>query len=602
MSVATNRTADLAAATPAPSKSGATSGFSSASWLAIACVVLGCLPATYAHFVNLLSKPHYQHIALVPLGIWAIWRQDLHRLSRSFSPLHWAPLACLLLGAAALGVAARAGSPWIGMVATLILLLPCLWWRGGWSAWKRGWRGWLFAWTLVPLPLGMDEDLTLWLRTITTKLTSRVLDELGVLHLSYANVIELPGKPLFVADACSGINSLYVLMAAALFFAMWSGRTLLHTVLLLGATFYWVMVENVARLSLVALAWQRQMDWSQGTAHTWLGVVLFVISLALVLSTDQFLQFLIPGGKVRVGDYFRKNAYYYYGGDEYFKDPAAAPTANPTSPASATGAASWLTAVCLSAPLPLIGLFQLAHFPSAIVPTFTQADATFDDFGAAALPESLGGFQRTDYTTIQRVEGDPMGRDSQQWTYRRGPVTLRVSVDYPYDGVHDLLICYEAIGWRIDEQRIAPPQSGADAERALSGPVGIGVMQRPLYGHALLFFSSADNRGELHTKLRAEAIGDVDTRRNRRWNAMLERPTQNAETATNSESLLPYIQFHMLVQGEHPFDLSQQSELLATYDEFRGRLLPLVLSGASTSPKSQTASPPAQPSSEEVTP
>ncbi|MFV0442213.1 MAG: exosortase/archaeosortase family protein, partial [Planctomycetaceae bacterium] len=310
MSAAQNLAADPAVASSTAKTSSAAGMFSNASWLAIACVACGCLPTTYAHFVNLLSKPHYQHAFLVPLGVWLIWRQDLHRLSRSFAPLHWAPLMCLILGAAALGVAAWAGSPWVGMIATLILLLPCLWWRGGWSAWKQGWRGWLFAWTLVPLPLGMDEDLTLWLRTITTKLTSRVLDELGVLHLSYANVIELPGKPLFVADACSGINSLYVLMAAALFYAMWSGRTLLHTLLLLAATFYWVMVENVARLSLVALAWQRQMDWSQGTSHTWLGIVLFVVSLALVLSTDQLLRFLIPGGKVRVGDYFRKNANY----------------------------------------------------------------------------------------------------------------------------------------------------------------------------------------------------------------------------------------------------------------------------------------------------
>ncbi|MFV0443187.1 MAG: exosortase U, partial [Planctomycetaceae bacterium] len=306
------------------------------------------------------------------------------------------------------------------------------------------------------------------------------------------------------------------------------------------------------------------------------GIVLFVVSLALVLSTDQLLRFLIPGGKVRVGDYFRKNANYYYGGDEYFKNPSAESVADSASPKAATYAGSWFTTVCLSAPLPLIGLFQLSHFPSAILPTFVQADVTFEEFGAAALPQSLGGFERVDYTTIQRVEGDPMGRDSQQWTYRRGPVTLRVSVDYPYTEVHDMCVCYDAVGWLLDEKRLLGESTSSSQFVATDGPVGLGIMHRPLYGHGLVYFSQVDQGGRLHAALRELAIGDAEERGTRRLDAAWNGPRKTTPEQHAGGHLLPYVQFHMLVQGDHPFDANQQAELLKLYEEFRRRLRPLV--------------------------
>jgi len=73
---------------------------------------------------------------------------------------------------------------------------------------------------------------------------------------------------------------------------------------------------------------------------------------------------------------------------------------------------------------------------------------------------------------------------------------------------------------------------------------------------------------------------------------MLERPTQKVDTTATAESLLPYIQFHMLVQGEHPFDAEQQSDLLRTYEDFRARLLPLVVGGVKKTPATRATGSP----------
>jgi exosortase len=322
-------------------------------WAATTLVACGCVPLFAAHLLNLAAKPHYQFAVIVPLGVLLLWARESWDLRRDFAPLHWASSIFLVGAAVGLGAATWWWSPWLGMLSTLLAMLPCLWWRGGWEGWRIGWRGWLFAWALLPLPFSLDEDVTRRLRTVTTDWTSRVLDEFGILHLSYANVIELPGKPLFIADACSGVHSLFVLLTAALFLSMWLRRTLLHTACLLGGTLFIVLIENVSRLVIVAAALQWRRDLSEGPDHLLLGALLFAASLLLVLSLDQFLMFLLPShrpGFLRNRD----KSYYYYQAPPEPRAPAAMLQPHPLQ---------WTATLALAGVFPILGAAQVLRMP-----------------------------------------------------------------------------------------------------------------------------------------------------------------------------------------------------------------------------------------------
>lgn len=528
-----------------------------ARWVAILLVLSGCLPLVFWHFVGLLQRPHYQWIVLLPIaGALLILRQQ-QRGSSEIRPLAPLPLMMLLLSVGGLAAATWYWSPWLGMVASLLAIYTCLWWAGG-QAGLRAWLpAWFLGWLAVPLPFGLDEDLIVWLRTVTTRMASAVLDQFGVLHLSYANVIELPLKPLFIADACSGIHSLYVLLGVALFLALWQERGVVHTVLLLVAAAGLVLLENVARIVVIAggFQWDWKMDLSEGPDHLVLGLVLFAVSVGLVFSTDQLLWFLLPRRGV-----------------------VLTPAPNPYAVEREQGrigralrTVSWATATLLALVFPVIGAAEIYRMPKRLpgIGAVWSGSYSLPDFGPEALPENLAGFQRTDYTTIKRVPGDPLGPESQQWEYSIGNIKSLVSVDYPFSGVHDLCVCYTATGWTVTDKSVVPVAELPDVPGRELGPVAFAILERPLYGQAVLMFSLADRNGQVDAVIKDLARGDATNRVNQRFAAVPEAQAGEFQVVSPKA---PFVQFQLLTRLHGSLDDRGKATLLALYCEARARL------------------------------
>lgn len=529
-------------------------------WAPILLVAAGCLPLVFWHFVGLLQRPHYQFVVLLPVAAALLVFRHRRQWSGDIRPLAPLPLAMLLAAAGGLLVATYYWSPWLGMVASLMALYTCLWWCGGPAGLQAWLPAWWLCWLAVPLPFGLDEDLIVGLRTVTTRMASSVLDELGVLHLSYANVIELPLKPLFIADACSGIHSLYVLLAVALFVALWQERGVLHTLALLAATCGLVLIENVSRIVAIAVGFGWKMDLSDGADHVVLGLVLFALSIGLVISTDQLLWFLLPRSAiapVRHGS-----------------------VPHPGAGRSALRTASWAVATVVAAVFPVIGAAEIYRMPKRLPGIAAVWSGAFQlpEFGADALPAEIAGFRRTDYQTIQRVAGDPLGHESQQWTYRAGGASALVSLDYPYGGVHDLCVCYTAIGWTIKDKRVVQQHELPDVPGRNLGPVAIARLERPLYGEAVLMFSLVDNRGRIDAVIKDLARGTAAERVNQRL-AAIPQAEAGAWQAVSTRG--PYIQFQLLARLNGPLDDADLRTLTALYCQSREALAERVRTAAS---------------------
>ena len=536
-------------------------------WIAIVLVLSGCLPLVFWHFVGLVQRPHYQFVVLLPIAAALLVFRHRQRVSNDIRPLAPAPLMALLVAIGGLAAATYLWSPWLGMVSSMLAIYTCLWWAGGQSGLRAWLPAWILCWLAVPLPFGLDEDLILTLRTSTTRMASAVLDEIGILHLSYANVIELPLKPLFIADACSGIHSLYVLLGVALFLAMWQERGVLHTLILLAATLVLVLIENVARIVIIAAGFNWRMDLSEGADHVLLGFMLFAVSVGLVASTDQLLWFLLPRGSiVPVGS--RKGAYY----EERKRKSGSVPV---------WSSLGWAAALALAVIFPVIGAAEVYRMPKQLPGLNAVWSGAYElpQFGEDALPDELAGFRRTKYTTIKRVAGDPLGHESQQWTYQARSATALISLDYPYGGVHDLSVCYTAIGWSILDKRVMSPAELAGMPGGEQGPVAVVQLERPLHGNAVLMFSLADRNGNIDAVIKDLARGDATDRVNDRFAAV---PQTQAGAWQAVSPKAPYVQFQLLMRVNGPLDERQIDALAAMYCQARQLLAGRVESAGSS--------------------
>jgi exosortase len=522
-------------------------------------LAIGFAPLVYWHVGGLLERPHYQFVVLFPMAIWMLYGS----CRDATQPLagNWATgigIVGLVVCLAGLAVSAWYWSPWLASVVAMLASISLLLATQGLQGVRKWFPVWAYCLILIPLPFGLDQDVIVRLRGLTTRISSKFLDFLGILHQNYANVIELPGKPLFIADACSGIHSLYVLMALALFVCVWLRRSLLHSLSLLVATSSLVLVENVLRIVAVAFAWTRGVDLSEGSPHTLLGAVLFCFSGAMVFSLDQILLFFLPLELT-----FRR--LFEDEGRDSFVGSKIVP---------ARASVAWSNIVLIVCGLfPVLAVLQFFKMPSTSpqVLAMFQQELVLPKFGEKTLPSELFGFKQDEYRMINRVPGDPFGRSSQQWSYRKGDLTAHVYLDYPFEAPHDLCLCYSLIGWSVSDAEVCP-QSEKQPETA------VATLAREFYGQSLIFFSQFDLNGRASAFVKKVVAGDGRDKMAKRFQSL----GQEQAPASNGivKQFGPLIQVQMFVSG---FDEQQEisdatySELLQFYYAVREQLTARVL-------------------------
>jgi len=539
-------------------------------------MLLSGLPFLVVHLMNLALQPQYGVLVFFPMVFgWLLW-------SRSQKVRIWIPastprsLLALSPGLGLLVLGSAVGSPWLAVIGMVFGWLAVIYLCGSRYAVKVLGPVWSLSLLLVPLPLGWDERLSVHLRRVSTDWTHYLLDLLGVINRQYGSVIEVSGKKLFVADACSGVHSLFVLIAAALTIGIVNRRRWYQTISLLGLAFGLVILENVARLSSVALAWGQGIDLSEGTPHEVLGGCLFAISLLLLLSFDQGIQFVLPKGlslsgiirAVRGKDdavYGTYGTYGTYGSSSRRKKSSGVPEPLPLG----TPRMRWMPIFAIAC-LPLAG-FQWMRLPEERVDwsELIIAELTFPEFGLESLPEVMNGFARGEIEQVHRVAGDPLGAHSQIWSFRNNKTKFRVSVDYPFAGAHDNCKCYSNTGWTITSHSIltADGEESSDPE---NDDVAVARLKHPLYGHAILLFSSISREGQHGVKLNAIQLARTPAPTILgRAQLLIDRDNQQrAESATPTD----WYQIQAFVQSPTRLDDRRLEEVVATFRDMRSRL------------------------------
>ncbi len=377
-------------------------------------------------------------------------------------------------------------SPWLSHLAAIGIFLAWSLGRCSMLPWSTptAWTGLLLV--TLPLPLGGDEWLVTWLQRASSSACSLALDALNVPHMRTANIIEIKGIQLFVEEACSGIGSMYALLAAAALLLLINKRSLLLSALVIGSVPVWAMLGNFLRLLVIALGREYyQRDLSHGLDHELLGVATFSMAAFGLWMTEWLLAGFMqpfPPTSPEFNFVFKTlNAVLCWPqpdpwslidsfedetpqererrlADERARREAAEarivrihlwqPKAVRVIARSAAGIAVALGVMLLA----VVSSEASSNMLSFGVAEFS--DAQLEKMpGGKDMPETLGEWKLTNYEPTKRSTASAFGAHSSTWQYSKGEQRFLISLDFPFRGFHPLEVCYINSGWSLSSLR-----------------------------------------------------------------------------------------------------------------------------------------------------
>lgn len=244
---------------------------------------VGLLVLFWTPFTFLLrdwwNDPEAAHgLLLAPLAIWLAWKKGV--IPRSEAVARPVLGLILLAGAVALhygsGLAAELFTMRMSMLGAVAAVIVAA--RG-----IRQLRVWWLPATLiilsVPLPAVVMGSLALPLQLEASRMGAALLEWRQVPVLLAGNVIHLPGRSLFVTEACSGLRSLTALLAlGVLQGGLWLRFPAARVVLLL-VTLPVAMAVNGVRVFMTGfLVFFVAPELGEGFMHYTEGWALFLFS------------------------------------------------------------------------------------------------------------------------------------------------------------------------------------------------------------------------------------------------------------------------------------------------------------------------------------
>jgi len=251
--------------------------------------ILGGLVQDWLHDSN------YSHGFLIPVvSGFFVWqrREDLARIRRSPSNLGFLGV----LAALALLVVGTAGAEVFTQRVSLVLLLgSSVIFLAGSGCFRTLSFPLVFLLLAVPMPYVLYYSLTGPMQAFAAKCALVGLQGVGVPALAQGNIIHLPGASLEVAEACSGIRSLYAFLAL--------GAILAHTMPIplwaRFAVFFFTIPVSVAANAV--RVWGTGIGTytigpaaAEGTIHELFGVFVFILAIGLFLLIRKGARVLWP--------------------------------------------------------------------------------------------------------------------------------------------------------------------------------------------------------------------------------------------------------------------------------------------------------------------
>lgn len=237
-------------------------------------------------------------LLLAPLAVWLAWRRGL----LPASPQRISGALLLLAGVALRylsGLAAELFTMRLSMVLAALGIL--LFFRGARQA-VHWWLPIVLVGLSIPIPAVLTNTLALPLQLTASSWGATLLAARHVPVELSGNIIQLPGRQLFVTEACSGLRSLTALLSlGVLVGGLWLRHPLSRVFLILLALPV-AMAVNAIRVFLTGfLVYFVDPKLGEGFIHLSEGWLLFIVAF-IVLGGFTWLVSLAESALLGAGD------------------------------------------------------------------------------------------------------------------------------------------------------------------------------------------------------------------------------------------------------------------------------------------------------------
>ena len=238
------------------------------------------------------QDPNYSHGLLIPLvSGFFVWRKRQELMQAAVTP-HWAGAVVVLAGivllAFGMGVDVVGAGPaglFVRGFAVVATLAGVLLFLLGWAHVRLLVLPLTYLLFMLPLPGKLFTAITVPLQAYATTMTTLVLRLWHIPVFREGNVITLPSMTLGVVEACSGIRSLFSLLALAVAMALVfiPGDRAWRRFLFAASAVPIAILTNAFRVivtGLAAHAWGPQV--ATGFYHDFSGWIVFLAAFALL--------------------------------------------------------------------------------------------------------------------------------------------------------------------------------------------------------------------------------------------------------------------------------------------------------------------------------
>ena len=287
---------------PAPARAGAGVETSAFRWNSPWLTVLAGFAVMYVPVYWLAANGIWQtdenaHGALILLVLlWLFWglRHQIAALDTDSSPGWGWPLLALGLIAYFVGrvadvlLLALASQPLVAMGVLLLMK--------GRRAVGIAWFALLYFVFMLPLPGTLVDSITQPLKQAISVIVVELLHGLGYPISRNGVVLTIGQYQMLVADACSGLHSMYSLSAlGTLFMYIMKRGSTLHNAIMLASILPIAFVANIVRVAaLVLITYHLGDEAGQGFLHGFAGMVLMLVALFFFFALDWLLGRALP--------------------------------------------------------------------------------------------------------------------------------------------------------------------------------------------------------------------------------------------------------------------------------------------------------------------
>ena len=275
------------------------------SWpLFVATAVLGLLAVLFhASVVPPLIVEWYEHENfsygfLIPFVFAYLVFQCWHLLQREKIAPAISGVA-FLSGAIALGLMGNVlGEPFLSrlsLVATIAALVHAL---AGWRIFRLLAFPLAYLLLMVPPPYVIVKEVSYYLKMFDAVVATQVLQLIGVPVYRDSYFLNLPNITLEVADVCSGIASLFAMVALGAVYVYFLPARMGAKLAVLASVLVFPVIANLIRIILVgASVYYYGPVMLKAFFHTFTGTFTFLLSLAMFVVLGEWLRRRYPAAE-----------------------------------------------------------------------------------------------------------------------------------------------------------------------------------------------------------------------------------------------------------------------------------------------------------------